>query len=347
MKCYFDDFMQQLQNQKSVLAPVYIVSGDEPLQSGEACDALRARARQEGYSEREVMHVEKSFDWDQLLAASQSLSLFGDRRLIELRMPTGKPGDKGAKALRDYADNLPQDTILLIISGKIEKQAQSSKWYSALEKNGVALQVWPIEQKQLPAWISKRMRAKGLQPSATAVSVLVDRVEGNLLAAAQEIEKLCLLHGEGPVSEDDVTDCVTDSSRFDVYGLVDVVLAGDVVRLHHMIERLRGEGAEPVLMLWAMTREIRTLELMAQQVSKGVRPEQVVAAARVWPKRVPVVTAAIKRHPAQRWQAFLQLTARIDRMVKGQETGNVWDELVQLCLLMAGIRLFSVSRLAV
>ena len=343
MKCYFDDFMQQLQKP---LAPIYIISGDEPLQLGEACDALRAKARAEGYSEREVMYVEKSFDWNQLLAASHSLSLFGDRRMIELRIPTGKPGDKGAAALREYADNLPQDTILVIISGKIEKQAQNSKWFGALEKQGVFLQVWPVDQKQLPAWISQRMRSKGLQPSAMAVSVLVERVEGNLLAAAQEIEKLCLLHGTGPVSEDDVIDSVTDSSRFDVYGLVDVVLAGDKARLHHMIERLRGEGAEPVLMLWALTREIRTLELMAQQVSKGVRPEQVVSAARVWPKRVPLVSSALKRHPVQRWQSFLQLAARIDRMVKGQETGNVWDELVQLCLMMAGIRLFSVVRTA-
>ena len=141
MKCYFDDFTQHL---KQGIAPVYIISGDEPLQLGEACDALRARAREEGYSEREVMHVDKSFDWGQLTAASQSLSLFGDRRLIELRLPTGKPGDKGGKALREYAEHLPQDTVLLIISGKIEKQAQKSKWFTSLEKQGVSLQVWPV-----------------------------------------------------------------------------------------------------------------------------------------------------------------------------------------------------------
>ena len=173
---------------------------------------------------------------------------------------------------------------------------------------------------------------------------MVERVEGNLLAAAQEIEKLCLLHSEGAISADDVIDCVTDSSRFDVYGLVDVVLMGDKPRMHHMLERLRGEGAEPVLMLWALTRELRSLELMAQQVEKGSRLEQVIEAARVWGKRKPVVSAALKRHPSQRWQAFLQLAARIDRMIKGQETGNVWDELVQLCLMMAGTRLFRVQR---
>lgn len=336
MSLYFDDLEKHL---GQGLKPVYLVSGDEPLQLGEACDAIRARARHQGFTEREIMHVDKNFDWNQLLSASQSLSLFSDQRLIELRLPSGKPGDKGGKALRDYADNLPPDTVLLIISGKIEKQSQGSKWYTALESAGVTLQVWPVEQNQLSGWVMNRMRRKGLQPSQDAIVMLVERVEGNLLAAAQEIEKLCLLHGEGAVSVDDVEESVTDSSRFDIYGLVDVTLKGDKARIGHMLDRLRGEGTEPTLLLWALTREIRTLELMAQQVAKGLRLDQVLGAARVWPRRKPLVTAAVKRHPVIRWQSMLQRAGRIDRIVKGQEAGNVWDELLQLCMLIAGTQL--------
>ena len=343
MKLYLNDFEQHL---REGLAQVYIISGDEPLQLGEACDAVRRQARAQGFSEREVMHVESGFDWNQLLAASHSMSLFAEQRLIELRLPSGKPGDKGGQALRDYCGNLPPDTVLLVISGKLDKQTQNGKWFKALEQAGVSLQVWPVEQRQLPGWVRQRMQTRGLKPSAEAVTLLVERVEGNLLAASQEIEKLLLLHGEGPVSEDDVIDSVTDSSRFDVYGLVDVVLEGERARAIHMLERLQGEGSEPMLLLWALVRELRSLEVMAQQVQQGQRVEQVVDQARVWAKRKAPVTAALKRHPPARWQTMLQRAARIDRMIKGQETGNVWDELLQLCLMMAGVQIVRSQRLA-
>lgn len=342
MKLYINDFEQHLQQG---LAPVYIISGDEPLQQGEACDAVRRTARAQGFSEREVMHVETGFDWNQLLAASQSMSLFAEKRLIELRLPSGKPGDKGGQALRDYCASLPPDTVLMVISGKLDKQTQNSKWFKSLEQAGVSLQVWPVEQRQLPGWVRQRMQARGLKPSAEAVAMLVERVEGNLLAAAQEIEKLLLLHGEGAVGPEQVIEAVSDSTRFDVYGLVDVLLQGERARAVHMLERLQGEGSEPMLLLWALVRELRSLEVMSQQVQQGRRVEQVVEQARVWAKRKVVVTAALKRHSPARWQAMLQLAARIDRMIKGQETGNVWDELLQLCLMITGTQLMRARRL--
>jgi DNA polymerase-3 subunit delta len=342
MKLYLNDFEQHLQQG---LAPVYIISGDEPLQLGEACDAVRRRARTQGFSEREVMHVEAGFDWNQLLAASQSMSLFAEQRLIELRLPTGRPGDKGGQALRDYCADLPPDTVLMIISGKLDKQSQNNKWFKALDQAGVSLQVWPVEPRQMPGWIRQRMQARGLKPSAEAVTMLVERVEGNLLAAAQEIEKLLLLHGEGPVSLEDVVESVTDSSRFDVFGLVDVLLQGERARAVHMLERLRGEGSEPIQLLWALARELRSLEVMAQQVQQGRRVEQVVDQARVWAKRKAPVTAALKRHSPARWQVMLQRAARIDRIIKGQETGNVWDELLQLCLMITGTQLMRARQL--
>ncbi|WP_455210746.1 DNA polymerase III subunit delta [Kaarinaea lacus] len=341
MNIRFEDLPTQL-NQG--LKPVYIISGDEPLQLGEACDAIRQQARAQGFSEREVMHVEKSFDWEQFLAASNSLSLFAEQRLLELRIPSGKPGDKGSKALQQYAQNPAPDTVLLLITGKIEKAAQNSKWYKALDVIGSSLQVWPVEAKMLPQWIRRRMQAKGMRPTAEAATLLAERVEGNLLAAAQEIDKLLLLHGEGPIDFTVMADSVADSARYDIYGLVDAALGGDNKRVLRMLAGLKAEGAETVLLLWALTREIRSLQAMAKQLEQGERLDQVIAKYRVWPKRKPLVSAGLRRHNSQAWLTMLRRAARLDLMIKGRKTGNVWDELLQLCLIMAGVTLFAPSQ---
>ena len=342
MNIRFEDLPSQL---SQGLKPVYIISGDEPLQLGEACDAIRQQARTQGFSEREVLHVEKSFDWEQFLAASNSLSLFAEQRLLELRMPSGKPGDKGSKALQEYAQNPAPDTVLLIIAGKIEKAAQNSKWYKALDGIGSSVQVWPVEAKMLPQWIRRRMQAKGMKPAPEAVTLLAERVEGNLLAAAQEIDKLLLLHGAGPIDFAAMAESVADSARYDIYGLVDAALGGDTKRVLRMLAGLKAEGAENVLLLWALTREIRSLQAMAKQMEQGERLDQVIAKHRVWPKRKPLVTAGLRRHNnSQAWLTMLQRAARLDLMIKGRKTGNVWDELLQLCLMMAGVTLFRTNR---
>ncbi len=338
MNIRYEDLPAQL---SQGLKPVYIISGDEPLQVGEVCDAIRQQARKQGFSEREVMHVEKNFDWEQFLAASNSLSLFAEQRLMELRMPSGKPGDKGSKVLQEYAQNPAPDTVLLIIAGKIEKAAQNSKWYKALDGIGTSVQVWPVEAKMLPQWIRRRMQAKGMQPTTEAVTLLAERVEGNLLAAAQEIDKLLLLHGEGTIDFAAMADSVADSARYDIYGLVDAALGGDNKRVLRMLAGLKAEGAETVLLLWALTREIRVSQAMAKQLELGERIDQVIAKHRVWPKRKPLVIAGLRRHNNQAWLAMLQRAARLDLMIKGRKTGNVWDELLQLCLMMAGVTLFT------
>ena len=337
MNIRFEDLPAQL---SQGLRPVYIISGDEPLQAGEVCDAIRQQARAQGFSEREVMHVEKSFDWEQFLAACNSMSLFAEQRLLELRIASGKPGDKGSKALQEYASNPAPDTVLLIIAGKIEKAAQNSKWYKALDAVGISVQVWPVEAKMLPQWIRRRMQARGMQPAADAVSLLAERVEGNLLAAAQEIDKLLLLYGQGAIDFTAMADSVADSARYDIYGLVDAALSGDNQRILRMLGGLKAEGAETVLLLWALTREIRTLETMAKQLEQGDRLDQVIAKYRVWPKRKPLVSAGLRRHNSRAWLALLQRAAQVDLMIKGRKTGNVWDELLQLCLMMAGVTLF-------
>ncbi len=324
---------------KKTLAPVYFISGDETLLVTEAADAIRAAARSQGYTDREVLNVDSGFDWNQLLAAGNNLSLFAERRILEVRLPSGKPGDAGGKALRAYVERPPEDTLLMVIAGKLEAAARKSKWVQALEGAGVGITLWPVDAQRLPAWIQQRMQSRGLQPDREAVALLAERVEGNLLACAQEIEKLLLLRGPGPVAADAVQAAVADSARFDVFGLVDSALLGEVARSQRMLAGLRGEGVEPVLILWALAREIRNLTGMAREVAKGVSPNQVLARFRVWESRKKPVAAALGRLRLAHWQQLVQQAAALDRIIKGQAPGNPWDELVQLTLRMAGVDL--------
>lgn len=335
MNLRFDQLAKHLQQQ---LLPIYLISGDEPLQMAEATDAVRAVARVKGFSERQVFHVEAGFDWNELSAASDTLSLFAEQRILELRIPSGKPGDAGSKALKAYAENPPQDSLLLISCGRLDKRQTQSKWYQSLQNAGAAMQIWPVEYTQLPAWITRRMGERGLKPTAEAAQLLADRVEGNLLAAAQEIDKLVLLHGEGSIDADSILEAVADSARYGVFELVDSALAGEAERTVRMLEGLRGEGIEPVLVLWALVREARTLETIAHELAGGSRMDEVFRKHRIWDKRKPLVQAGLKRHNLRRWQQLLRRANRIDRMIKGRMTGKPWDELVQFSLLMAGVR---------
>ncbi len=335
MKLYPDKLEAAL---KKVLLPVYFFSGDEPLQLGEAADAVRRAAREQGFTEREVMHAEKGFDWNELLMASNAMSLFAEKRVIDLRLPSGKPGKDGGAALVEYAGRPPEDTVLLISSGKVDKCSQSAKWYTALDKVGATLQVWPVEAPEMPRWLDQRLRTRGLQPEQDAVRIIAERVEGNLLAAAQEVDKLVLLNGEGALSAEQVEAAVADSARFDVFGLVDAALEGDTTRSTRMLDGLRGEGVEPILVLWSLTRELRSLADMAAQIESGKGVDGVLA--RVWGKRKGPVKAALLRHNRARWQQMLRRAARLDRVIKGAAAGNAWDELLQLTLLMAGVQLF-------
>ena len=323
---------------KKDLLPIYFFSGDEPLQLGEAADAVRRAAREQGYTEREVMHVDKGFDWNELLMASNAMSLFAEKRVIDLRLPSGKPGKDGGAALAEYAERPPEDTVLLISSGKVDKRSQSAKWYKALDKVGATLQVWPVETADMPRWLDQRLRSRGLQADKDAVRMIAERVEGNLLAAAQEVDKLVLLNGTGALSLEQVEEAVSDSARFDVFGLVDAALEGDAARLTRMLDGLRGEGVEPILVLWALTRELRSLAGMAAQIESGKGIDGVLS--QVWGKRKGPVKTGLQRHNKARWQQMLRRTARLDRVIKGAAPGNAWDELLQLGLLMAGVQLF-------
>jgi DNA polymerase III subunit delta len=320
---------------KSALAPVYLVVGDEPLQREEATDAIRAAARKCGYKDREVFFVERGFDWNQFTAAGTSLSLFAAKRVLEVRLPSGKPGDDGAAALSAYAQNPAPDTLLLVITAKLERGG--GRWAEALEHAGAMVNIWPVEPGNLPRWIERRMQDLGLIPAPEAVSLIVERIEGNLLAAAQEVDKLLLLHGPGPVDAAAAREAVADSARYDPYALVDAALAGDRRRTVRILKGLEEEGAQPTFVLWALTSEIRKLAILAWNIRGGLPLQRALAG--VWEKRRPLIQKALGRHQHQDWQRLLVLAARVDRVIKGRSTGRSWDELLNLSVSLAGIKL--------
>lgn len=333
---------EQLQGQlaRGGLKPVYVVAGDEPLLVAEAADAIRVCARQQGYSERLVFTVEAGFDWSALRDAAQTLSLFAERRLIELRLPTGKPGDAGAKALAAYAQQATDDNLLLVITGRLDAAMKRAKWLNALEQAGALVPIWPVELNRLPAWVRGRMQEKGLRPTDEAVQLLVERVEGNLLAAAQEIDKLAL-SGPGPVSAEAVLEAVAVSARYDVFDLAEAALTGKPRRVARILDELRGSGGEPTLVLWALAREVRALAALAQARGRRQPPQAVYRKYQIWDRRVPLYQQAMARGDAGRWRELLGQAARADRTVKGFRPGNAWDELLKLGLAISGENLLA------
>lgn len=322
---------------KRNLAPIYFISGDEPLAALESVDAIRAAARAAGFDERTVYTVESGFDWSALLADTRSGSLFSAKRMIELRLPTGKPGDEGGKALVELAANPSPDVLLVVTTGKLDKQARSAKWAAALESAGIAITLYPIDARQLPAWIERRMRAKGLVPGAGVAEMLAHYTEGNALACAQEIDKLAML-GPHEVNADDIAGDLSDNSRFTVYGLSDAALAGNPAAILRIVKSLKAEGEAPALVSWALAKEVRELARMAQAIASGRGEAQVLDEYRVWMRRKPLVQKALRRHTYDKWRDLIRTAARVDRVVKGRAAGDVWLALENLALMLGGCK---------
>ncbi|MDQ7016926.1 MAG: DNA polymerase III subunit delta [Gammaproteobacteria bacterium] len=318
---------------KKHIAPIYLIYGDEPLQMREAVDAVRARVRAEGYLEREVLDVTPEFRWDQLQSSADSLSLFSSRRLLDLRLPSGKPGAQGSQALRDYAQRPPEDAVLLISCGKLDKSALKGAWFKALDALGVTVAVREIPRAQLPQWLNRRLLARGLHFSEEAVALLVERVQGNLLAAMQEVEKLELLHGKGNISAEQVEQAVADSARFSLYALSEAVLLGDIERVLRVFYGLQAEGTAANLLLWLLSRDLRLLAQLS--FPAGALP---MAKLGIWSSQQGFYQAALKRLSYAKTLRLLQRCAQIERLVKGQEKGDAWQALLQLALTMAGFR---------
>jgi DNA polymerase-3 subunit delta len=320
------------------VAPIYLVSGDEPLLIQEACDAIRAAARKQGFGERELYHADTSFDWGQLLSAANSLSLFAEKKIIELRMPGGKPGDKGGKILQEYAQSPAPDNLLLIVTDKLDGATQKSKWFKAIEDAGQHIQVWPINAANLPRWIGQRLQQAGLQADASAIELLCLRIEGNLLAAVQEIEKLKLLTTGPHISYELMASAVADSARYDVFGLCDKALHGDARAAVKTLQGLKTEGTEPIAILWAITRDIRILIQVSQAVSQGKQFEWAAKQAGVWDKRQALIQGTLRRLKPAQFQQLLRKANGIDKAIKGMRNAEPWDELLDLVLNIAGVQ---------
>ena len=320
---------------KKDLAPCYFVSGDEPLLVDEALDAIRREARSRGFTARDVFVATAGFDWSQLASAGANLSLFAEKRIVELRLPTGKPGRPGGQAIVEFLDQLVPELMLVLITPKLDRKTAATKWVKAVVARSVSVPVWPVEIRQLPRWIEGRMRNSGLEPARGVSSMLADRVEGNLLAASQEVEKLRLLLGEGSVSVDDVSQAVADSSRYDVFKLVDAALAGDSKRAMRILAGLKDEGVEAVIVIWALTRELRVLASVAGDVAQRMDTGKAMQRARVWNNRQGLVRSAVARHSLPAILKLLKATGRADASAKGQAPGDPWQAAADIVLKLS------------
>jgi len=332
MRIPSEQLPQQL---KRGLAPLYTVFGDEPLLAIEAADRIRAKARAEGYSEREVLTAEQHFDWSRLTMSARSQSLFAARRILELRVPNGKPGIEGGKALQTFGARLPTDTVTLIVLPELDWRAQKASWFEALDAAGVAVEAKQVTRAALPAWLAGRLRDQQQSADDETLDFITDRVEGNLLAAYQEVQKLALLFPSGQLTFDQVKDAVLDVARFDVFDLGATVIAGDAAHLARMLDGLRGEGAAPPLVLWAIADEIRALGRVLALMEAGRPLAQALREARIWGPRQKTIEQHARRFTLPQIEAALMHAAQIDRLIKGLAKGDAWDELLKLGLRFA------------
>lgn len=332
MKLYPDKLEAHLQK---ALAPIYLLHGDEPLQIMEIGDRLREQAKVAGFVERQVIVATEDADWSSFREAADSLSLFAERRLIELRLPTGKPGRVGGEVLKQYCASPPDDVLLLISSAKLDRGGSNSAWFKALDAAGVTMAIWPIPVAQLSNWLTKRLAAAGLRADKDALELLVERVEGNLLAARQEVERLALLYPPGMLSSDQVLSAVSDSARYSIGDLAIAALNGQSVRAVRMLAGLRDEAVSEVLILWALVNEIRAGTRAAEAIEAGVQIDSALKSAGVWQNRAAPLKNALSRHKASAWLSMLSACTTIDRQIKGQAQGSQWDSLESLIIQLA------------
>jgi DNA polymerase-3 subunit delta len=339
------------------LLALYVISGEEPLQREESVDAIRAAARAQQFDERTVFHIDRRFNWSELDGFADAFSLFATRRIIELRVPS-KLDDAGRKALTAWSARPPQDVLMILILGfRMDRKMTQAKWFAGLERAGAHLQVWPVEVAQMPRWIAQRAQRANLDLHAQACALLAERAEGNLLAGAQEIEKLSLLHAGESVSVEQVIDATSDSSRFDSFDLVDACFRGEAARTVRIVQALRDEGLRLPEVLGPLAWAMRCAAQIAPAMARGASLDQAMGPQHgAWrsPARKPALEMALKRHPAARWPRMLKRASRIDRAAKGDqgrlnwrargELQQAWSDLESLGLLLAGVTLTTPRR---
>jgi DNA polymerase-3 subunit delta len=318
------------------LAPLYVIHGDEPLLSLEAADAVRQRARTAGFTQRDVHVVERGYDWSRLGASAASMSLFGDRTLIELRIPTGKPGTEGAAAIETHCRAISPDVLTLVTLPRLDRKTQSTGWFAALARAGVVVDVYGVDRARLPQWIAQRLARQQQRATPEALAFMADCVEGNLLAAHQEVQKLGLLFPAGELDFEQVRAAVLDVARYDVYQLSEALLGGDTKRLARVLDGLRGEGEAPNRALWVMSEDVRAVLRVQGARREGRALQEVFRAHRIWGEpRQRLIGTAAQRLSGERLEAALAQAAAADRTIKGLERGDAWDELLQLGLQLA------------
>lgn len=316
------------------LSGIYLVAADEPLLVSDAGDAIRQAASAQGFTEREVFFVERGFRWDRLRTGADSLSLFAARRIIELRMTTPRPGDAGARAIRALAEEQSADRLIIVsIQSRLDASAARSVWVKTVDRHGVIVDIRPVGRPELPAFVSRRARRHGLSLTAEGAQVLAERVEGNLLAADQELAKLALIHDAGhAVDASAVLDSVAMNARFDVFRLSDAVIDGDLMRAMVVLSGLRSEAVAPPLVLWALARDIMLLSQLKLVSAETRSVDEAMNRLRIWRSRQPVIRRALARYSSQTLDRLVRRASAVDRAVKGLDRVPVWEAITGLVL---------------
>jgi DNA polymerase III subunit delta len=315
------------------LAKIYLVAGDEPLLVDEALEQIRAAAKREGFASRELHTAERSFRWGALEAGADNLSLFATRKIVEIRLATPKPGTDGADTIASLAAREDPDTLLIVaVSAKLDSAASRSSWVKAIDKHGAVVEIWPIERSELPRWIQQRASRERLKLTTAAAQALAERVEGNLLAADQEVKRFALTAAGREVDEQEVLEFVANSSRFDVFGLADAVLAGEVGRTFKILAGLRAEGVHPVQISWVLNRDISLLARLEYAVRKGDNLDGALMRSGVWRRRQPLVKQALRKFKAARLRSLIVEAARVDAALKGVFPAEPWTTLTDLLI---------------
>ena len=318
------------------LHPIYLVTGDEPLLVQEALDSIRAHCKKSGYGERKILEVDKKFNWNSLIEEADCLSLFAEQTLTELRLGKFKPGAPGGKALQSYCKRIPEDKILLISCNKLEASTFKTKWCSTIDQTGAIIQIWPINLNEMPHWLNERAKKLQLSISPDAISLLADRLEGNLLAAQQELEKLKLLYPDTPIDPEKAAQSVSDASRYTIFNLTDACLAGNAKHCAKIINHLKLEGLEASIVLWALSKEIRLVQLLTQAIQKNLPVRSIFQKQRIIDKRQANLSSAAHRHSPKSLQVMLDQCKKVDDLIKGVEKGiSPWDVLTDVALSLS------------
>ena len=320
------------------LSPLYVLVGDEPLAQSECLDAIRQTARKAGADERSSFMVERNFNWQQIQQFSQALSLFSNLRILEIYVPSGKPGVDGGKALTELAANAIPDCTTIIVLPSLEREAKNSAWFNALQSASTLIELKEIAPTQLPAWLAGRLATQNQSTDATSLAFIANQVEGNLLAAHQEIQKLALLYPAGEISAEAVREAVLNVSRFDAFQLGEAVLAGDAARTSRILQGLQDEGENAVAVMNPLMWVLRPLVRIKQAEARGENLMNAMTNARIFGDRQNLVKRALARLSIRQLEAALQKLCDIDRTAKGVMQGDAWLELSRLCFGLSKVR---------